>query len=285
MRDRGLDLGDLDGLSEEEAAGFRHYYSASFGGSLAAYELWFGLRPDVLKLHRRQAVAGAPADVAWTTLLYLHHYAVTGFREGVAYQIENARTCGFTRDQVVAVLAVAFQHSGPGGMAAVAASAGGLDDYVEVAPPRPLFPANWAPDPSALECGLDPSTEELSADELAAIREWCRTRLGEVPSHVTFLAEHAPALLKSVRLRFERTVRDHLPVQLLPLLQLHLHVSRGSEDGIREALLLARALGVTRADAVWAICGGLMHGGTAALSLVQRSAADLIASLPAGGAA
>lgn len=276
--DRGLDLTRPDEWTDQEADAFRAYYTRNLGGPLAAYELWIEHRPDVLKRHRLQALQAGQRE-PWFPLLFLHYYAVVGYEDGIKYEIHSANSNGITRAQVLDTLAIAFFHAGPLGMRYVAEAGELLHTYVDREPAEPVFPAHWAPDSTAFRSGVDFSTLDLTVDDRAAIEDWYRRTLGLVPPYVSFLAEHRPRLLKAYRNRFESTIRGGLPKQMLPVLFLHLNVSRASEDGIRESLLLSRAWGVRKSEAMLAISWGMLYGGTAALSVVARAAGDVVAGL------
>ena len=276
--DRGLDLTRPDEWTDQEADAFRAYYTRNMGGPLAAYELWIENRPDVLKRHRLQAVQAGQRE-PWFPLLYLHYYAVVGYEDGIRYEIHGSNSNGITKAQVLDTLAIAFVHAGPLGMRYVASAAEPLRAYVDREPPEPVFPAHWAPDPTAFRSGADFSTLDLTTEDRAAIEGWYSGTLGEIPFYVTFLAEHRPRLLKAYRNRFESAIRGGLPKQMLPVLFLHFNVSRSCEDGIRESLLLARAWGVRKSEAMLAISWGMLYGGTAAISMVARAAGDVVASL------
>jgi hypothetical protein len=278
ITDRGLVLTNQDATSAEEIDTFRAIYAESHGEALPAYDFWLEWSPDVLKRHRMQAYAGGHGS-GWFPLIYLHYYAVIGFEDGIAYELSNAIHGGVTRGQVLEALATAFIHSGPFGMRYVAAASKGL---LETAPDegfRPgLFPDGWEPDRDAFKSGLDFSTVELSAAERRSLLEWYERTLGEVPRYVRFLLDANPRLLKAHRGRFENAVGTALPKQMMPLLLLHLNVSRGFGDGVREAVQLARAFKVGRERTLWTIGWGMLNGGTAAVSMVDRVAGDVLES-------
>ena len=82
------------------------------------------------------------------------------------------------------------------------------------------------------------------------------------------LAEHRPGLLKAYRDRYEHAIRDSLPKQMLPFLMLNYNVVRGFREGIRENVLLGRAMGMTQEQLLDAICSGVLHAGVNALGIV-----------------
>jgi hypothetical protein len=123
---------------------------------------------------------------------------------------------------------------------------------------------------------MDYSAREASQDDMDRLREWYQRTLGEVPRYVTFLAEHRPGLLKAYRDRYEHAIRDSLPKQMLPFLMLNYNVVRGFHEGIRENVLLGRAMGMTQEQLLDAICSGVLHAGVNALGIVDEAAGDLL---------
>jgi hypothetical protein len=273
--DRGLDLLRPDAYSETEGEVFRQSYEDDHGAALAAYDFWLRWRPDVLKRHRLQAYV-ADQSGAWFTLLFLHYYTVIAFEEGIAYQAQMVKAAGLTRDEVLETLAVAFLHAGPYGMTfAERATRDVLPQLLETRQSN-VFPAGWRNDPEAFHSGLDFTTIGLSPAERSSLVAWYERTIGEVPRYVQLLLKYSPDVLKAWRSRFETALARALPKQMMPFLLLHLNVSRGFDEGVREQLLLARAFGVSRELAVRAIVWGGLYGGTAGLSIADRAAGDIL---------
>jgi hypothetical protein len=156
-----------------------------------------------------------------------------------------------------------------------------LDGYAWLTPDQPAqFPDGWAPDPAAFTAGLDFSEPRMSPAELRAVQDWYQTTLGEIPSHVKFLAAHRPDLLKAYRQRFETCVRE-LPKQIVPTTLLHYNVIRGFASGIRDNILLARAFGVSK-HLVLNTIGSASLTGVEAFDLVHDATADIFATWDAG---
>jgi hypothetical protein len=175
------------------------------------------------------------------------------------------------------VVSIAFLHGGHVGMYPATGIAPLLREWDD-APTEPrAFPTGWAFDPDALVSGMDFADPEVRESDLAALRDWYGRTIGEVPEHVEFLARQRPGLLKAQRQRWERAISFSLPLQLLPYLLLHYDLYRGFASGVRENLLLARAFGLTRAQALDAICSSVLHTGTGALDLVP---VDLLDTFP-----
>ena len=275
----GLDVTNPDVTTPEEIAAYRAEYLGSNKGLLDSFEFWLEFRPDVLKRHKARTrhfrTAEEPDYPLVTLLAALHQYVVEGFREGIAYELRLSQTLGATRADLLDLLSVAWIHAGHPGMYAAAASADFLRDYED---PEPVerFPAAWSFDPRAFDSGMDYSRRDATPADMDALQDWYRRTLGEIPGYVSLLARHRPGLLKAYRDRYEHAIRDSLPKQMLPFLMLHRNVVRGFGEGIRENVLLGKALGMTREQLLDAICSAVLHAGAEALSVVDEAAGDLL---------
>jgi hypothetical protein len=279
----GLLIDRPDELTPEEVEAFRAYYAQSKGQSLAGLEFWLELRPDVLKRYRlgvrETGTETGRAHPLMRGLAWLQYYTVSAYEEGIRYQLHNVASAGATRGMVLDTLAVAFLHSGPRGIDFVARSSMDvIRDWKDADPPG-RWPEGWRFDPTALSSGADFSVAEASGADLAAIEGWYASTLGEVPGYVRFLARHRPNFLKAYRNRFEHAIRDALPVQMMAYLLLNLHVVHRFGDGIREAALLGRTLGMTNDALVDAVLWGFYFGGVEAFSLVEDVAGDILGPL------
>lgn len=276
----GLDVSNPDVTTPEEIASYRAEYTGTNKGLLDSFEFWLEFRPDVLKRHKARtrhfSSLTEPRSPLVQILAAIHQYTIMGFREGVAYEIRLAQNLGATRADILDTLSVAFIHSGHRGMFAAAAYRDYLRAYEEPEPTE-RFPENWSFEPSAFDSGMDHSTREASAQDMERLRAWYRETIGEVPRHVEFLARHRPGLLKAYRDRYEHAIRDSLPKQMLPYLLLNHNVVRGFRDGIRENVLLGRAMGMRREQLLDAICFAVLHAGVNALDAADEAAGDLLA--------
>jgi hypothetical protein len=276
----GLDVSSPDVTSAEEIAAFHAEYERTNKGRLDSYELWIEFRPDVLKRHKARSphFFGPEAETFPLPgqLLALHRYAVEAFRGGIGYEIRLAQTNGALRTDLLDTLSVAFIHSGHPGMYAVRAEAAdALRDYADPAV-ADRFPPNWSFDPGALDSGMDYSQRDASTADVAALMDWYDRVLGEVPASARFLARHRPGLLKAYRNRYEHAIRDSLPQQMLPYLLLNHNVARGNADGIREHVLLGRALGMTSEQLLDSICFAVLYAGVEVLAVVEDAVGDLL---------
>jgi hypothetical protein len=283
---RGLDLDDVGVTTPEEIEIFRGETLESCGGRLiyplTAYTVLLENRPDMLKLHFRQMTNAfvVPGEGAFRILActaMLHWYTCHRYEEGIIHEIRGSQSEGATKEQVNEILALAFTHSGPSGFHLVYRSA---FDYLRTyrEPERAaVFPAGWAPDPEALRSGMDLSTASMTARDEQALFDWYERTIGEVPRSVRFLARHNADYLKAWRAKLEGAFRGALPKQLLPYILVHYNVNRGFTDGIREAVQLGRAWGMTKPQVVHAITFAVGYmAGVDALYAVDEAVGDLL---------
>lgn len=275
----GLNVSNPDVTTPEEIAAYRAEYLNTNKGLLDSFEFWLEFRPDVLKRHKARTrhftTTREPSYPVVALLAMIHQYTIASFEEGVAYEIRLAQTNGATRTDILDTLSVAFIHSGHPGMYAAASYADYLRTYEDPAPAN-RFPAGWSFDPRAFDSGMDYSSREASKQDMERLLDWYQSTLGEIPRYVSFMAQHRPGLLKTYRDRYEHAIRDSLPKQMLPFLLLNHNVVRGFHEGIRENVLLGRALGMTREQLLDAICSAVLHAGVNALGIVDEAAGELL---------
>jgi hypothetical protein len=280
----GLDVTNPDVTTQEEIDAYRAEYLGTNKGLLDSFEFWLEFRPDVLKRHKARTrhfrTAKEPDRPLVQILAAIHQYTITAFTEGIAYEIRLAQSLGATRSDILDTLSVAWIHAGHRGMYAAAAYADYLRAYQDPEPQNGArFPDGWTFDPGAFDSGMDFSSREATPEDIAALRDWYARTLGEVPPHVDFLATHRPGLLKAYRDRYEHAIRDSLPKQMLPYLLLSHNVVRGFRGGIRENVLLGRALGMSREQLLDAICFAVLDAGANALDVVDDAAGDVLATM------
>jgi hypothetical protein len=277
--ENGLILSNPDFTSSEEVEQFtRTHAGGRWPDGFPTNLLFWSFRPDVVKRFRLlmreyMKVRFAP------TLRLLHYYAVSGFSDGVLYEIKGSATAGHTRAEVIDTLAIAYQHAAAKNLHNVAADArDALRKYQEPERPYAKWPEGWKVDDEAFKSGLDFSNSELTPQECELLDAWYMRYLGEIPGHVRLLGEYAPSVLKAHRNRFEHAIRGGLPKQCVPMFQLEMNINRLSEDGVRESLLLARGFGMKRSQVVYIITEALVWGGEASISLVQRAGGEILRS-------
>jgi hypothetical protein len=274
---RGLELGDMENVSGQEVSAFANFYNSVLGHRHIGLDLWLDTRPDVLKRYRQYSDTATPRtfedDHRITGAGFTIFYAVVGYDVGVRYAIHMMQVAGLTRSQVYENLAICFLVGGPRGMETIALA---LRNYEWLEPTRPAtFPDGWAHRPEFLRSGLDFSTREASAEDVAKMRDWYVRTLGEVPPYVELLLDLRPSLLKAYRNRYENLLRE-LPTQFIPASLLHYDVIRGFGEGIRENVLLLRALGVSREQVVNIAGSASLNGGMAGFSIMAKAAGDVL---------
>jgi hypothetical protein len=272
-----MNVSEPEVTTPEELEAFFGFTDQPTGRPLESYALWAELRPDVLK-RLLNFVHHIHDSESWSCPLpYLNIYAVGGWPEGVRYIMRICQPStfltgpGYSKDAVIETLALSFYLAPTWGTVITAdAVRDGLAAYREPEPGAPSpFPDGWRVAPEELKAGLDYSTPELTAADLRALRDWYERVLGEVPKSIELYAKYRPQLLKADRNRWENIVRRGLPNQMLAYLHIHHEVWRGSAEGTREALLLARGLGMAKNHAVDAIYySGSFLGGTATTSRI-----------------
>jgi hypothetical protein len=107
------------------------------------------------------------------------------------------------------------------------------------------------------------------------MRSWYLRTIGEVPPYVELLLEVRPELLKAYRNRYENLLHE-LPTEFIPSSLLHYDVIRGFGEGIRENVLLLRALGVSRQLVVNIAGSASLNGGMAGFSVMAKAAGDVL---------
>jgi hypothetical protein len=278
--DRGLDLSKTGSITSQEKTEFQQFYASRLGRSHPGLDFWLDRSPDVLKRYRSFATANVPDPLKNTEFkgfpgfAFLEYYGLLGYLPGIQYIVRLWQEQGLSKDQVLEGLSIGFLHLGPRGMATVAEA---LEGYPWIDQEKPAeFASNWSVDPDAFTSGLDFSTRELTPDELELLLSWYERTLGEVPRYVTYLGKYSPDALKAYRGRYESCIRT-LPKQVMPYTLLHYSVIRGSGDGIRENVLLARAFGMTREQALRAVYSALLNAAVETVSLVDRVAGPVFA--------
>jgi hypothetical protein len=220
-----------------------------------------------------------PLPMAVGILMFVHTYIVLGMGKGALYETIAVRELGATKEELLEVIRLAAFHGGPRGINPFAELADGyLRAWAEDEERRFSWPEGWAPDPGFFRSGIDLDTDELLRGELELIREWHRRATGEVPSHVDFLAQAAPAAFKTQRARFERAVRGDLPAQMIPFFLLHLSALRLDPTPLRRSIQTAKTLGVRRRDVVSALFWAGVYGGDVVMETAFDAAGDILSS-------
>jgi hypothetical protein len=272
----GLELLNVDSVTPEELEQFRAFYSETKNSQNKSYEFWLEFRPEVVKRHKARTVQWhtGPKSLC-SPLAPLHVYVIQAFPDGIEYEMVLAQTMGAKKSDLLDLVSVAFIHSGHPGMYMVANT---VTDFLRTYEERegPGFPAGWEFDPNAFDSGMDYSSLEASREDLDKLFGWYEGTIGTVPGHVQMLAAYRPDLLKAYRNRYEHAIKESLPKQMLPYVHIHWNVIRGFEAGIRENVLLGRALGMTKLQLLDAIFSAVLHSGASSLDIAYEAVGDLL---------
>jgi hypothetical protein len=254
----GLDLDNLEVTTDEEIDQFLNDARKGRGPldpgplyNMTANSLWLYTRPDFAKLHRRMVAGwqthGLDPIITAASFSNLHAYINQGWEIGIENCTRGLQMRGVSRAQLMETIMHAQLSAGIRGLECCYRALGiVLGDFVERPEPA-VFPEGWAPDMQAFYCGLDPTTRELTPGDKRAIDEWYAKTIGEVPRWVTVLARVDPISLKAHRARWEGCFRGALPKQMMPYLSIYHHTIVGNREGLREAVLLGKAWGMTNA--------------------------------------
>ncbi len=284
---RGLDLANPEVTTAAEIETFFDWRDQPGGRPLASYELFARERPDVLKRNLAFSREIHASEQFKCSLPYLNVYAVGGWSEGVRYQIELLQPgsfitdVGFSRDAIVETLALSFYLAPAWGTVQTADVAREcLKSFRDPDPGAASpFPDGWVIAPEELRAGLDYSTPDLTKADLDALTGWYLRVCGEVPASVVLYAKYRPSLLKAERNRWENIVKTGLPNVMFAYLLVHYEVWRGNVQGTRDALLLARGLGMSKEIAVEAIWyGASFFGGLGTLAAVADPVEEALAN-------
>ena len=287
--DTGLDFSSEAFEPEEKAALLAWYEEVhSYGDlDLAPFaRFWIEHDPGGFKRLKRHLLtlgetdAGVALPVSVGVLLFVHTYTAIGNGKGAFYEIVAARALGVTRRETLEVVRHASLFGGPVGMNPLSEIIGDyFDEWPDHAGAASTWPAGWSRDVDGLRSGIDHSSNDLLDGELDLIVEWHERMYDEVPSHLRPLARLHPRALKTQLIRQEALATGDVPVQLIPLLHLHLAVARMQPEMIRRAVQMARALDVRRHQVVSALFWATVAGGSLALEQAYRAAEDVLDDL------
>ena len=284
----GMDLDNLDLTTDQEIDTFLTGSRKGRGPldpgpqyDLRANSLWMYTRPDVAKLHMRLNVGwhsiGLEPIITASSFANMHTYINQGWEIGIENCTRGLQRRGVTRAQLMESIMHAQLSAGMRGLELCYRAVGIiLGDYVERPEPA-VWPAGWAPDMPAFYCGLDPSTRDLTDADRRNLEDWYVRTIGEIPSWVTFLADHDPVSLKAYRAKWEGVFRGALPKQMMPYLSLRHHTVTGNRAALREAALLGKAWGMTNEYIVNTVVQGAYYfTGLENLDFIEGALEDVL---------
>jgi len=280
----GLNLSNIDDTKPEEVDQYLLYVlrSARKRGLtywLTAETVMFDHRPDFGKIQRMGADVfgrGSAERVLVQSIRVLPLYIQIGWETGIYNEFRQLQESGLTKAQLMEIVMFAQISGGIRALQHVYNAVGRhLPDFRDGPQPAP-FPAGWAADPDAFECGLDLSTAQLTAQDRANLTSWYEGTIGYVPPAVTFAIAHRPAFLKVERAKWEACFQT-LPKQVAPYIMLAQNTLRGFQDGIREAALLGKAWGLTPEWIVESVTGTAYYfTGLDGLAAAERALGSLL---------
>lgn len=274
---RGLDLLQPDVMTDEEWNRHAGIAAQPGGSPLPSYAVWRTLgRPDVYKRWMNQ-VYHLHNSESFSFSAYVVYYAIAGWENGYRYILKGCEK-KYSKQTIVEMLAAGFLHSPTMGMYELApVIAETLAAYEGPADPVP-WPSNWKVEPQEFDSGLDFTKPKMTDEEYRSLEDWYVRVCGEVPGFVKFMGEHRPQVLKAWRARFENVVEKALPNQAFIYLLLHYEVVRMNPVGIRDNVLLARGMGLTKEQVVDCLTyGSTVFGGSGGYGLIETAVGSILA--------
>lgn len=274
---RGLSVTSGAPLTTEEQRDFRGFYAKHYGELPAAVDFWLEHDQAVLRKYRQFAAARVAPETdesrQFSGFGFLEFNALTGYVSGIRYNVFMWQELGLTREAVLEGVDLARLQVGSQAMQTIEQALSGFRWIQPSAPPQ--FPDGWTSEPARLKSGLDFDSPGLTRQESSQLGDWYLHVCGEMPAWIRGALAEAPQRVKDYRAIFETAIKT-LPVQVVAYGLLHFNVIVGSGPGIREGLLLARGLGMTREQALETVFKGALYGGMAALSITQKVAGDVL---------
>jgi hypothetical protein len=284
----GLNVDNLEVTTDEEIDAFLNHARRARGPldpgpqyEMRSNAMWLHTRPDFAKLHMRVLDAWHTQDVdpiiAASSFANLHTYINQGWLIGIENCTRGLQLRGVSKAQLLEGIMHAQMSGGMRGLECVYQAIGIiLGDYVDRPEPA-VWPEGWAPDMSAFYCGLDDSTKELTPQDKRNLEDWYDRTLGWIPPRVAFMAKHDPRSLKATRARWEGCFRGALPKQMMPYFMLRHNTVVANKGGLREAVLLAKAWGMTHNYIVNTIIqGAYYYTGMERMDFVDEAVGDLL---------
>jgi hypothetical protein len=248
---------------------------------IQANAFWFHTRPDFAKLQMRittgWGMLGLKRIITASSIANMHTYINQAWPTGIENCMRGCQVVGVTKDQLLEAIMHAQLSAGMRALGVLYQAIGIVMNEYQNRPEPADWPEGWAPDMDAFYCGLDKTTRDLTPADKKAIEDWYEKTLGEVPLRIQFLAKHDPHTLKGYRARWEGVFRGALPKQMFPYLSIRHNTVMGDKGGLREAVLLARAWGMTKPYIVNTIIQGAYYfNGLERLDKVEEFVGDLL---------
>jgi hypothetical protein len=259
----GLDLSQMDSITKEEIdSNLMHVYGWRGGTyEFGANALMLDYAPDFAKLHRAGSDLFGRPDPVNILLLGTQNiasYVMLGWETGIFNQFNTLRRNGLTKEEIMELVMFTQLYAGMRGLGHVYRAVG--DVLPAFGPPTvaPTFAEGWAPDPQAFKSGLDLTTREMTAADRENLTNWYETTIGYVPKSIAFGLKYHPDFVKVNRAKWEVAIKT-LPKQFAPHLMIRMNMLTGSVQGLREAVLLAKAWGISRKHVVNGLSNTVMY--------------------------
>jgi hypothetical protein len=234
-----------------------------------------GLRAFPNRLEQTGAESEFAVEQCVESLGHLPMYILYGWEKGIYHQFRNFQIWGFTKAQIIELVMYAQLNAGIRGLQLVYQAVGRhLPDFRDGTGPLKL-PASWKADPAAFKAGLDLSVRDLTAAERRSVTDWYERTIGEVPKSVRFALTYHPEFYKWHRARWE-IIFQTLPKQVMPYIMLRQHMITGFRDELREAVLLAKAWGMSKEWVVHGFVVSAWYTGFGGLSAAHDAVDDLL---------
>jgi hypothetical protein len=283
----GLDLSKLDEMSpaevDENLLAVWRWRGPTY--ELGANSLMLDYAPKFAKIHRWGSDYYGRPDQVNIILLGIQNlasYMMLGWEVGIFNQFNLQRRNGLTKHQIMEVVMFTQLYAGMRGLGHVYRAIGdSLPAFGEPTVPPAPFPAGWQADPDAFKSGLDLSTKEYTEQDGRRIKEWYERTIGYVPDSITFGLEVHPEFMKMNRAKWEIAIAT-LPKQVAPHVMIRLNMMSGNVEGLREAVLLGRAWGMSREHVIKGITGSAMYFTSfEGLHTAYRAAGEALRDWPA----
>jgi len=212
-----------------------------------ANSLMLDYAPSFAKLHRWGSdLFGRPepANIVLLASQNMHSYMMTGWEVGILNTFHTLTGAGMHKQQIMELVMFSQLYAGMRGLGHVYHAAGDLLPVLRETSGAFAVPEGWAPDPDAFKCGLDLSTRTLTEADRKNLTGWYERTIGHVPNSIKFGMKLHPEFVKVNRAKWEVAIKT-LPKQFAPHLMLRHNMIIGSKEGMREAVLLGRAWGIT----------------------------------------
>ncbi|MCL2394389.1 MAG: hypothetical protein FWC87_06830 [Acidimicrobiaceae bacterium] len=254
--DEGFDYNELDTLTEEEVNAELARAWTSRGPLYQVFSnalmLDYG-GPSFAKRHSwASGTFGTPRgqepDRA-NGILYSTHtltsYVMLGWETGIRNQFHVLRLRGMSKEQSMEVVFFTMHYAGMRGLGHTYRAVG--DFLPQIAPPPRELPLaeGWVADPEAFKCGLDLTTRRMTPADVENLTNWYEETIGYLPESIRFGIKLHPEFVKANRAKWEVAIRT-LPKQFAPWIMIRQNMMSGNVDGLREAVLLGKAWGISR---------------------------------------